>query len=633
MKSFKIYLTAIIMAASSMACDSFLDVIPDNVSTIDHAFTLRQEAEKYLFTCYSYLPDHGSPSNNIGLNAGDEAWFPTTFLGGLSTDAPNIARGNQNISNPYMNFWDGDRGGRNYFQAIRDCNIFLENVRDENKIPDLEIDERLRWVGEVEFLKAYYHFYLLRMYGPIPIIDENLPISATPEQVRIKREPVDDVVEYIAGLLDQAAEKLPARIQTEITDLGHVTQPAALTLKAKLLVMAASPLFNGNPDYSDFTDHDGVHLFSTSYDPDKWEEALAACGEAIAACEEVGIRLYEYQPGVGELSEETITQLSLRNSVTERWNDELIWGLSGRRVGDLQRQTMAYIDPSITPFGIKGNVTPPIKIVEMFYTKNGVPIEEDRTLDFSNKTSLRTATHEERFNLIEGYPTARVNYDREPRFYASLGFVGGVWYMYNSPSNSDENTWRLRIEQTRINDSWSLTGYHIKKLVNLNFAFQPGRIFVEEYAWPEMRLADLYLLYAEAKNEVDGPSPEVYNYLNLIRERAGLGTVEDSWSQYSSNPNKYKSKEGLREIIHHERMIELAFEGSRFWDLRRWKKAAEVLNAPIKGWDVQKTNSLDAYYRYRTLYSQQFIAPRDYFWPIRENNLRVNPNLVQNPGW
>ncbi len=121
-------------------------------------------------------------------------------------------------------------------------------------------------------------------------------------------------------------------------------------------------------------------------------------------------------------------------------------------------------------------------------------------------------------------------------------------------------------------------------------------------------------------------------YLNLIRERAGLSSVESSWTNFSTNPSKYTTKDGLRDIIRQERSIEMAFEGSRFWDLRRWKTAPQELSKAIYGWDIQQPTYED-YNRRVLLYSPQFIAPRDYFWPIAEANLQVNPNLVQNPGW
>jgi len=146
-----------------------------------------------------------------------------------------------------------------------------------------------------------------------------------------------------------------------------------------------------------------------------------------------------------------------------------------------------------------------------------------------------------------------------------------------------------------------------------------------------MRLADLYLLHAEAMNEAYGPSEEVYFYLNRIRENTGLPTIQHSWENYSRNPGKYKIKEGLRDIIRRERAIELAFEGHRLWDLRRWKTATDEVPKPITGWDVDQETH-EGYYRERFIHRMEFSL-RDYFWPIRELDLIVNKNLVQNPGW
>jgi len=168
-------------------------------------------------------------------------------------------------------------------------------------------------------------------------------------------------------------------------------------------------------------------------------------------------------------------------------------------------------------------------------------------------------------------------------------------------------------------------------MVNFQNAAGPKLWTVQRYPWPIMRLADLYLLYAEASNEAYGPSDEVYHYLDLIRERAGLLGVEAAWGQHSSRPTKYQTKEGLREIIHQERGIELAFEGSRFWDQRRWKTAVRTLNHAIVGWDVQQETP-ESYYRPKIIFQQTF-GLRDYFWPIQESELIRNRGLMQSPGW
>jgi hypothetical protein len=168
--------------------------------------------------------------------------------------------------------------------------------------------------------------------------------------------------------------------------------------------------------------------------------------------------------------------------------------------------------------------------------------------------------------------------------------------------------------------------------VNWEQAFSSNGVSYKYYPWPNMRLSDIYLMYAEALNEANGPSADVYTYLDRIRERAGIPGVLSSWNQFSSNPDKPTTKEGLREIIQRERMIELAFEGKRYWDLRRWKLAVKYFNQNITGWSVNQEISAD-YYQIRTLFQQTFVAPRDYFWPIAQGELTVNPSLTQNLGW
>src|SRR5690606_39521541 len=152
-------------------------------------------------------------------------------------------RNNQSIINPRLNYWDGGNGGKSLFQALRDCNIFLENI---GEVPGMQDAERKRWIAEVKFLKAYYHYYLVRMYGPIPIIRKNLPISASVSEVQVKREPVDSVFHYITELVDEAIPDLPLTIQNENDELGRITRLVAASGKAVVLVEAVSPLFNGN---------------------------------------------------------------------------------------------------------------------------------------------------------------------------------------------------------------------------------------------------------------------------------------------------------------------------------------------------------------------------------------------------
>jgi hypothetical protein len=626
-------LVAAAVMLTAVSCNDYLDVIPDNVPTMDYAFRMKSMAERYLFTCYSYMPLHGDYAYDIGFLGGDEIWNQE---GGSSFAPSAIAWGNQSKVSPLLNFWEGTNYGKNLYQAIRNCNIFMENVWS---VPDMTDEEKSRWTAEVKFLKAYYHFYLTRMYGPIVIVRDNLPVSSTPDEARVPRSPVDECFEYIVQLLDEAAVDLPDYIADRAQELGRATKSMALTLKAKALVTAASPLFNGNADYTGFANNDGTLLFNLTFDASKWDRAATACKEAIDFCHLQGIELYYYNPRDAkfDLTDTILTQLSIRQAICEPFNSETIWPST------IYWPDAARTQARMTPRGLDaawtGNATtncqfgPPLRVVEIFYSENGVPINEDKTWPYLDRFDLRQGDADNRLYIKEGYTTAQLNFNREPRYYADLGFDGGIWY---GTGNYDDQSNTLLYLQCKMGQPGqaahkSPTGYYPKKLTHFENTITSTAFTVINYPWPEFRLADLYLLYAEALNESKGPGDEIYQYLNLIRARAGLPTVQDAWTRYSTNPDKYKNKEGLREIVHRERLIELSFEASRLWDLRRWKKAAEEQNKPLSGWDLLNTEAQE-YYREKVFFSPTFYT-RDYLWPLSEKALLTNPNLVQNPGW
>lgn len=637
MKYIKIVLIIASFGFLSSCEEEYLDIIPDNIETIESAFTMRSRAEEYLFTAYSYLPLAGHLHANPAISGGDEVWYPE--VAGIA--GWEIAKNNQNKVNPWVNYWDGSQLGKPLFEGIRTCNIFLENIGD---VPDLGDTERDRWIAEVKFLKAYYHFYLLRMYGPIPLIKENLPISAGKDEVQVTRRPVDEGVNYIVQLIDEATPDLPETFANPSSEFGRINKAIALAVKAKVLITAASPLFNGNASYSGFTNHDGTALINTNYDPQKWELAAVATKEAIDMALQVGHRLYYYNQSVGQynVQEITETKLNIRGSVTERNNQEVIWASTNSLANSIQNASFPRgLNPAARDNGsVSGSMAPTRKLAELFYTKNGVPTTEDKSWDYEGRYELRTPTLEDKYLLKPFYTTVAAHFDREPRFYAGLGFDGGAWY--GQGRFDDENPWYVENRPpgstSMVNiAAYSVTGYFAKKLVNINAVVTVNTNTINQggsssvYAWPIIRLADLYLMYSEALNEVSGPGAESFQYINDVRARAGLPTVEESWTNFSTNPSKYTNKEGFREIIHTERLIELALEGHRFWDLRRWNEAAQTITGPVKGWSVFETEP-ELYYQERVLFDQRFTS-RDYFWPIRELSVVINKNLVQNPGW
>ena len=628
------------------ACqDDYLDVVPDGLATVDKIFNLRQEAEKYLFTCYSYMPRLGDLRRNAGFLAGDEMWVPDNRENG-DYFALEIALGRQRVANPYYDVWQGEyQGGLPFdgseiWDGIRHCNIFIENMSDPSNVPDITDTERERWIAEAKFLEAYYHFYLMRHYGAIPIIKENVSVDAPTPAFDLPRDPYDEGIAYVVELLDEAAAVLPPVIADINTEYGRITSVIARSLKARVLVTAASPLYNGNPDLSVVINNDGTPLYNTTFEANKWQIAANAAKEAIDAAEAAGLRLYEFNEALTgfDLTDTTVTKLSIRNAITDPESLEIIWPNTQSLtdgVDGLQASAMAPLEVGHNTRVARKVISPTITMAKLFYTDNGVPITEDKAYDFNNILELREAQPDERYNIEEGYRTSRLNFDREPRFYADLGFDGSMWYKRDALG--DETKWHIEGKFGDYSGSdhpfyFNETGYYCKKLVNWRMTFSNDGGTFETYAWPEMRLADLYLLYAEALNEVSGPSQEVYSYLDQIRERAGLDGVVESWTAHSNNPNKPTSKEGLRSIIQQERMIELAFEGQRYWDLLRWKRAVQEFNDNIQGWNI-KGDDEASYYQIRTIHLQNFISPRDYFWPLSETSLIRNTNLVQNPGW
>ena len=627
------YIILTIFILSGTSCKDFIDVVPDNIAVIEDAFGTRVSAERFLATLYSYLPPFASNANPA-LAAGDEIEVNDNVA--RNWPARRIARGGQAVVAPMLGFWGNTGTVSNMFIALRDCNIFLENI---DKPFDLQESEKTRWIAEAKFLKAYYHFYLMRMYGPVPIVRENLEASSGIEAVRVSRDPVDEVAAYIVELLDEAIPDLPLVIENRGLELGRVTAPVAAAIKARTLVTVASPLFNGNADCTGFVDKDGRQLISSTVDNDKWVRAAEACREAIDLAHQAGHVLYEFPDAPADWSDTTVTKLSIRGSIAERWNDEVIWGDSNSPVGaTLQSWSQARIAPGLTGEAresTRSYWSPPLRIAEMFYTENGVPIDEDRNYDFGGRYDVATADDAHRHYVRPGFQTAVLNLHREPRFYASLGFDGGVWFGHGQ--TSDDNAYIVegkRGEKAGILDltTWPLSGYYAKKLVYYeNVQLTPAVGYnVRPYPFPVVRLADLYLLYAEALNESDRMS-EAYEWIDLVRSRAGLDGVVSSWAAASQNPGKPSEKEGLRDIIQDERMIELVFEGHRFWDLRRWKRAVEFLNSDIRAWNVEGETT-DDYYNVITVGTYQFLN-RDYLWPISETDIIANTNLVQNPGW
>lgn len=618
-------------------CKKYLDVTPDNVATLNSSFSNANEAQAYLFGCYSNLQGLADVRRNAGFTASGEILFPinmqdqTTLGGQGGDDGFNLMRGLQNSLNPIHNYWDGYNLGLKLWESIRMCNTFLDNIH----IPlDVQPFDRQRWTAEAKFLKAYYHYWLIRMYGPIPIADQAIPIDASSEEVRQKQQSVDSCFNYVIKTLDEAITGLPSAIQNAAAEAGRITSTIALAVKAEVLATQASPLFNGNPDYATFKDKDGQNLFSTVPDPGKWQKAAEACKTAIDAAVAAGAKPYELRilGNIVNMSDQTRQLLTLQGAFVDGWNAEQVWTLNPHYGWQYMSMPRVTADAAANVFAVYSNFSVPLSEAELFYTRNGVPISEDKNWDYSGRYQLKTGDEGHRYYIKQDYTTVKGNFDREPRYYSSVSFDGATWFGSGNTDDSNPNYVNAVNGYASPPDRvrYNATGYWPKKLVH--YQSVPGQNTVwQTYPWTFIRLSGLWLLYAECLNEVSGPNAEVYSWVDKVRERAGLEGVVQSWSQYSRNPSKPATKEGMRQIIHQERRIELAFEGQAGWDLRRWKELQSVLSNPFQGWSVFN-RTIAGYYQISTVYQPSFSL-RDYLFPIQEYDMITNPNLVQTPYW
>jgi hypothetical protein len=252
---------------------------------------------------------------------------------------------------------------------------------------------------------------------------------------------------------------------------------------------------------------------------------------------------------------------------------------------------------------------------------------------------LRTASAADKYYIKQGFQTIQLHFDREARFYGSITFDGGTFYG-NGRTTTDDNMWIAEFKNGTIgggpnfSNRYPSTAYLCKKMIHFMSAVAENSSSLSSYryAFPLIRLADLYLLYAEALNEsLEAPNATVYAYIDSVRMRSGLEGVVESWRNHAIDPSKPLKKEGMRDIIRRERMNELAFEGIRFWDLRRWKLAEEYLNRPIRGLNISGETNED-FYQVVELFPLKF-EKKDYLWPIKQSVLLNNRNILQNPGW
>lgn len=607
----KIFLKAamVLMPLSvAMTGCNYLDQEPDDMLTEPMVFNDVQKVNGWLANIYNYLPD---PVYGWGQSYGynvlaDDVQIPLVWSN-YGWWGANANQGNWNASTRTIDLWG------NSYKAIRSAYKFIENV---HPLPgqNLSQEDVDYMVLQARFMIAYLYSEMFEVYGPFPLITSMVDADASASDLFKQRNTVDEVVEWLDNEFHELSKVLPTYVDSPNNNYGRATKGMALACRAKVLLIAASPLFNGNTLYSGITNPDGTRLFPASYDKEKWKKAADATRELLDLAETGVYDLYrEYT------NNKLDPFLSCQNVflATGANNKELIFINNNSNYGEHDQNKMPRGSSGNGAYGATQN------LVDAYFTVNGLPIDEDPTyVESGNSTSdghYETAWNWSNPNreagLITPAGTPNMYCNREPRFYTSV-IWHGEWY----PNSNRHVNFLYNQQDGGPSYDSPQCGYLLRKRSHPeskknpdNYPYRYGIIY---------RLGEFYLNYAEAVNEYYGTSqqPEALKYLNLIRERAGIPQYEGSYSQ-----------DKMRELIRLERRVELADEGKRYCDIRRWMIAKEVLAEPIMGLNTQATSD-DEFFE-RKVFMQRKFEDKNYLWPIYQEYLDKNPNLVQNYGF
>lgn len=610
------YITVILLIMTFTSCSDYLDQKPEDILTLEKVFNDKTRTEDWLAGIYSNIPDpYWGMIRDIGYDAFGDDMAPSTGWEQFGWDVIAKQRGDWNpTSNWGSDYWDI------LPKRIRSAYIFIENVKE---LPAQKVsEEEVRIMkNEARFLIAYYNFLLIQAYGPVPFNDG---IRTADEDLLNERRPYDELVSWIDNELKEVSEELPATY-SDASKFGRATSIMALAVRARMLLFAASPLVNGNPDYSGYTNSLGEPLFNATYDPQKWVRASNACKELIDAAHQAGHDLYYEYNDDGSIDPFLSYQNMLFRKTTDG-NTEILFARPDVNHWEYDKHAQ--------PRGTAGNgglgVTQ--SLVDAFFMENGLPIDDPNSgyveKGFSQSSEFRnTKWIEVQGNQQgkEGQVTLPNTYNmythREPRFYISV-LYNGAWY------RRENRTTRF------MKDEWDggpthdapQNGYLARKKVhpdhdprNGTNPYRPGILY---------RLGEAYLNYAEALNESDPGNPDILKYVNLIRERAGIPDLPGGMNQSE-----------MREAIHRERRVELNCEmGLRYHDIRRWKIGEETLDREFYGMNFfgsqycDDENNPDCYF-VRKPYQERQFSKKNYWIPIHQTELDINPELVQNPFW
>lgn len=617
-----------LMTLFLLSCSDILNQAPDGKISLEEIFRDDEKTAAYLNTCYLFIPGEGKSyyfTMRGPVDWSDEAW--DTDAEAEPTLASGILYSGKTSSSSHFTNIRADAGNGNYWarmwEGIHKCSIFLNYIDNANVKNE---ENRSRWKAEAHLLRAYYYMVLLKFFGcPLPIVRE--AHGYQDDFSKTTRSSYYEVVQFIIEDCDAAlsSPNLPWRI-TSGSESFRFTKAVAETIKSRMSLYAASPLYNDGNNY--------------------WEEAYKISKEALSNLQEAGYALYDK---INFSTWKDNPDIFLPNDHAKLFN-EYFCNSMGFETNPTDKETIYQTNAGQDGFGTeavgaqggyKSGSCPSQEIVDCFETIDGQPI-----LDLSKPYKDEITHLQPNFNINNTLYDEQNPYEnRDPRFYASIYYNGSkrkCYWPFDETKENIENYPANKGYRTRIIATWegepqtgrspitrkaTRTGYFLRKFIHPNAGQEV--INASMARAKVMRLAEIYLNLAEAAAEANHIE-EAYKAVNTIRRRVNMPDLP-----------KGLSKEELILRIRNERRVELAFEAHRYFDVRRWLKPNEDLEKTDR-WitAIHITRNADGSYTYRRgpVSKERLCYQNKYLKfpiPINESNimLGLTGEKWQNPGW
>lgn len=602
--------------------DSFLEKSPGVSTTQDTIFGKAEYARRFLWNTYSKLY-YGLATNwndvDGKMNTGMFEALSDCFHSHNSWDGLNRhyysgsynASTEDNTSETRFSFTK-----ENTWQAIRSSWIFIENV---GRVPDMREEEKARLAAEAKVIIASRYFDMFRHFGGLPLTDKSFAVSSSYD---VPRATVEETVNYMVNLLDDAAKELPWDLVAdgESNWQGRFTKAAALGLKCKILLFAASPLFNDKEPYCNEQPQEAVEkrqVWYGSYKPELWNQCLMACEDFFNALS--SNRTYEL------VQASIVSPDAYRNAFNTayflRENKELL--ISTRIIGKYNWDWWYYWGEWVT----FGGYTPTSEYMEMFPMADGTPFNYEASVTANNMFFIDNDYNQ---------PT------RDPRLYETI-LVNGAKY-----SGRSVELWlggRENANSTEKEQGIYATGFGLYKF----FKEGKGSLAGHFLQWPYLRLSEIHLIYAEALAKT-GNLTQAIQQVDIVRARVGLKGLAEC------NPNKNITSniDVLMEEILRERACELGLEDVRFFDLIR-NKRDDLFRKPLHGLIIERTDGrkeswsdkpeagrgeFPTEFKYTKFQLKNVsrawwsnFSPKWYLAAFPVNEVNKGYGLTQNPGW